>query len=322
MTTAPVNFRPAATVLAPPGRVVQACEVIASLAADDRRSPPTPGALTGFLLSILTLGVWPAVVWPMRLREVAARQWHQAALVSAWLKPRVAKPDAERLEAAAAGVRPGIALGVLGWAGVAISLAAVVRGVAVRPAEQSVGEWLRGMTFVIGPASSAAQVVAFVGGAGGMVVAYVAHVVSVQLHARAVRRFLDAFNHVAVLTEALPPVYLEPIGWGFSFPWMLAAVGLVVLRQPWGVPLAIAGATDRRFRRSAWCKARQELAERVKAIVMHHPPAGRGGTPMEPEPDEVVSHCPRGGCGVPIVAKARFCPRCGTRVKAGVDRKA
>ncbi|MDB5296972.1 MAG: hypothetical protein JWO31_2955 [Phycisphaerales bacterium] len=325
--------RPAAVAPNPYGGHVppQATDVLAALRPAVAATTRPPGAFMGVLLALVSLGVVPAVLWAFRFQSVAAADRRALRRVADWTAGRVGSDRAAGLLAAADQVRPHVVLPAL----VALYAVAAVVVVALSAGHLpfAIDSWgsvlettygLQWFRYLRASPLPGAHVVGFMAWSIGAAGAYLAHLLQVHVHARAVRRFLDEFNRLVPLEEGFGPVLLDPIGFGFAPVWMLAAAVLCAASGWWGVAFAAAGATDRRYRRSAVRCLRGGLAKRVKDVVLAHPERGRhaAGTASGRTDVTAVARCPTPGCGRPFGAGVKFCPRCGKRVARSVDRKA
>jgi hypothetical protein len=284
-------------------------------AAPARRSP---SRVAGELIAtVLTLGLWPAFTLPRRLRAGATQQRAILAAVATWSQRYASAAEAEELSANARATGVSLLAVVSMYAMSLVAAAGVVVGVAVAPGwtPSSLAGWVNGFTYGVGLNADPIQVAAFAVWAGGLFSAFAIALVAHARQAHHVRCFLDTFNRITALRESLPPVYLPPTLLGLSPAWLLTATVLLALRQPWGIPLAMAGGALARYDRRAWPEVRQELAERVRAMVLHNPPASRQSlTSARPTR---LPRCGTVGCGGVMPAGAQFCGRCGSAVVAG-----
>jgi hypothetical protein len=166
----------------------------------------------------------------------------------------------------------------------------------------------------------------FIAWSGLLTIAYLCHWLQVQLHARDVRCLLDEFNTVA-LHDGLSPVFLQPIGTGIRPLWAIGAVLLILNSAPWGVAMMLAGAVQRRYTRRAEPAVSGLLACRVRDLtairrqVALTAPAATAAT-AAPALPKVRLRCATDGCRMPLPTGAVFCPRCGSRAVAPLDRVA
>jgi len=305
-----VSTKGASAGRTPPVPAYAALEALATLPSRTR-----PRSLTSLLLAIVSLGILPAVLWPLRFRRSVNADRHALREVARWGKPRLHEAHARQLDDAAARVRFAPWLMTLGLFGAVISLGAVAWGITQIMPPYDLATWLMGLTYgMVWPRFSAVTadvpLIAFAVWTLGLVVAYLAHLAQVHLYAHGLRRFLDEFNRLSI-AEGYTPVLLEPIGFGLS-PWLLTAVALLMLSGFWGIPLALAGATDGRLRRRALPRMRAAIASRIRDIIFE------STRPADLKP--AFTRCATGGCGRPLAKAIKYCPRCGTRAVQSLDR--
>jgi hypothetical protein len=320
VTTIAPNFstRPATTPAAVPSTVspTRGCDVLADLRGRTDRSG-APAVVPTLAWVVATAGIVPAVRWPLRFKQAAEADGRALRCLADWAAPRVPADEARDLQRLAARVQFAPALFTLGLAGAVVAALAVAFGLMHAGGSLSRFDRLMGLTFGFFlpkfrhvSAGHTDLVLSYAAWSGGLLVAYASHLIQVHLYAASARRFLDALNRV-LLEEGGSPVYLRPIGWGFSPLWVATAAVLTAFGAIWGVALAVAGATDRRYRRKASPALRAALAEQVRTVVLTRPAHDARGPAVEPAPP--VVQCVTPGCGRMIGPAARFCPRCGRR---------
>lgn len=286
---------------------------------DARRGP---NFLTSLILAVASLGVLPALLWPMRFRRSADGDRRALLELARWGRARCSETDGASLVAAAERVRFHSSLFTLALAGVVTAVGAIAWSLTSIPAGQSLSAWLAGLTYgAFWPRYSAISMEtlgAFSLWTLGLTVAYAAHLAQAQLYALSLRRFLDEFNKLAI-AEGYAPVMLEPISFGFS-PFILSGAALMLLSGLWAIPMALAGGTDCRVRRRAVWRMRAALSGRVRDMIFARPLMAR--------PTDFVAattaarRCATDGCAKPLSNPARFCPRCGKKTDVSIDRKA
>jgi hypothetical protein len=146
--------------------------------------------------------------------------------------------------------------------------------------------------------------VAWVAGLG---IAYGLHWLQVVLHERRLERFAERFNKVA-LREGVAPIADPPFDLGLNTGWIVAAVLLAWFGGAlWAVPMALAGAVQRRYINRTATRVRGELLDRARTMIAQQRPAVA-------VPSYVIHgrRCENPGCKAPLKAGARFCSRCGT----------
>jgi hypothetical protein len=145
-------------------------------------------------------------------------------------------------------------------------------------------------------------------------VVYMLHWVQIRLYVRDLRRFVEQFNRVTH-HEKLDPVNPPSLRLGLRMGWIATAVFFVAMGAFWGIPLALAGASQRRYINHTAQRVREQMGERVRAIMASRAPAAV-------PPGEYRDHgprCDRDNCRARLPAGARFCPRCGAPVTAPTD---
>ena len=145
----------------------------------------------------------------------------------------------------------------------------------------------------------------------GLGIAYGLHWVQVMLHERRLERFVECFNRVAV-REGVAPITDPPFDLGINGGWVVGA-GLLAWfgGALWAIPMALAGAVQRRYINHAATRVRGELLDRARAMIAQQRPAVAVPT--------FVIHgrrCDNPRCRAALKAGAKFCSRCGT--SAGV----
>ena len=316
MTARPVVAARAPLPVAAPARPVRACGALLAL-ANTRQVPSPPNFLTSVLLAVVSLGVAPALLWPMRFRRAADVNRRALLELARWGKSRSNETDGGKLFVAAHRVRFYPSLLTLGMFGVVVAVGAVAWGITqVTPAHDLLS-WFIGLTYgALWPRYSAVSAETSLSIFGiwtiGLTVAYSAHLLQAHLYAWSLRRFLDEFNKLAI-AEGYAPVMLEPIGFGLS-PWLLSCVALAMLSGLWAIPFAFAGATDCRLRGRAFGRMRQALTARVRDVIFSKPTFTRPGE------GRILanSRCVTDGCARPLGKTSRFCPRCGAPTGAPV----
>ncbi|MEA2734683.1 MAG: hypothetical protein QOE14_1134 [Humisphaera sp.] len=146
--------------------------------------------------------------------------------------------------------------------------------------------------------------IAWVAGVG---IAYGAHWLQVVRHERRLERFAERFNRVA-LREGVAPIDDPPFDFGLNTGWIIGAGLLAWLGGAlWAIPMALAGAVQRRYINRTATRVRGELLDRARAMIAQQRPAVA-------VPSYVIHgrRCDNPRCQAPMKAGARFCSRCGT----------
>ena len=147
----------------------------------------------------------------------------------------------------------------------------------------------------------------------GLGIAYAAHWLQVILHERRLERFAERFNKVAV-REGVAPIAEPPFDFGLNSGWVIGAGLLAWLGGAlWAIPMALAGATQRRYINRTATRTRGELLDRARQMIAQQRPAVA-------VPNYVIHgrRCDNPRCRAALRAGARFCSRCGTSAGGGV----
>src|SRR5215208_4321842 len=223
------------------------------------------GVVGGLLLSLLSFGVLPVLLWPLRFAKFVQRQKEDLSQLAKWVSFSTPHPSTKRLSQAVSDIefRP-----VLLVIALTICMAMAATFLAVLPGATDPLYLLIGSAFRAprGHRLPPQAVLPFVWTIG-LCVAYVCQWIQVQLHARSVRKLLDVFNEV-MIDEGLAPVFLEPVGFAVGPLWLLAGVLLVVLGAPWGVCLMLAGGVQNRYARRVTPRLTSQLAQRVRDMLL------------------------------------------------------
>jgi hypothetical protein len=302
---------------------------------------PQVGLIWTLFTACFTFGLYPAVIWPLRFRNVIDAERRRLGRLARWVESRTGHPDAPRLTLAADAIRfrPLPYLVGFGSCAAAVGLFFALGGrlsptVLVEylypshPAMLSHGDWdrlllQRGVNAPVWALRNAIFTIWVI----ALSTAFLTHWLQVRAHARSVRRFLDAFNKVAI-EEGLSPVFLAPVGWGLGPTSVFWALVMTAMNAPWGVALMLAGAVQRRYAGRAGPEMRKALATRVGEMnLLPRATVGAGRFAERPvrsvaAPVDRRTRCATEGCRLPLPAGARFCPRCGRRAVSRVDRVA
>jgi hypothetical protein len=149
--------------------------------------------------------------------------------------------------------------------------------------------------------------------------AYFCQLLQVHLHALDVKRFVARFSQIAQ-ADGVNRVRAEPLGFGFRPLWVAAGVVLFMIGAPWGILAMLAGGAQRRYITTVSRITRAEVALRLRAMVIRRAPAD--GVPPTTTPVYLRERCVEPKCRAQVLRGANYCPRCGTRQKARVDRVA
>jgi hypothetical protein len=282
------------------------------------------GVLKSLFLGIISFGLLPILAWPRGFRTFAIAEQQQLLHLAQWVRANSSHPLARQLESDAVELRPRV---LLSWLSVLIAVAMAV-----------------GMFFVLEPNrwySSWDQLVAGTYGFGkhrvldhrvtllpnshrmftlwvyGLGAAYLLHIVQVHLHAGDVRRFVARFSEIAQ-AEGINRVKATSLGTTLRPLWLAGGFALFALGAPWGAVAMVAGAAQRRYITSTSRDTRADLAHRLRAMLIRRRPSSVG----IPVPIYLRDRCVEPRCRAEVPRGVNYCPRCGTRQKAQVNRVA
>ena len=172
-------------------------------------------------------------------------------------------------------------------------------------------------TYEVRPFATARLPLTFVLWNALLCAAYGLHWLQIRLYIRDLRRFVEQFNRVAG-HDKLEPVNPPRLKLGMRVGWILTAVLLACVGAFWGIPMALAGASQRRYINQTAQHVREQMGERVRTMMGLRGPAPvvAGATPHY----RVHTYrCDRDNCRANLPAAARFCPRCGAPVVSPAD---
>jgi hypothetical protein len=284
------------------------------------------GVLKSIFFSVISFGLLPILSWTRGFRTFAIAEQQQLLHLAQWVRSNSAHPLARQLESDAVELRPRV---LISWLSILIAV-----GMAV------------GMYFVIEPYrwySGWDQLLAGTYGFGrrqainnrffplpnshrmftlwvyGLGAAYLLHIVQVHLHAADVRRFVARFSEIAQ-AEGINRVKAAPLGTTLRPLWLAGGFALFAMGAPWGVVAMVAGAAQRRYITSTSRDTRADLAHRLRAMLMRRRPSvAMGGASV---PVYLRDRCVEAKCRAELPRCVNYCPRCGTRQKAQVNRVA
>lgn len=264
---------------------------------------PTLGLQSTPLLSALlagvTFGLLPAALWPSRWARLLDRERHDYVDLTNWWRRRVATADAQQLDQVLNTLRPRPLLVVLPW--LAVGFVAAVLGVGCYlDGPQRVWQTTYGFHYTLGgwPVHGSFWDHLRTAWLWGLGAAYGVQYYAVRSHGRAVGDLVRWTNRVA-RDNNYRKVRNEAGRTGLGPIWVIAAVGFCVAHAWWAIPMAVAGAAQRRYADVATGRLRQSLRAQ----------AGDATATGEHAPARV---CPANGCGALLPSSARYCSRCGT----------
>lgn len=266
------------------------------------------------LVAVVTMGIWPLLMMPRKLRTFAARERDQLLHLAEWMRLQFGS-DAGELDPRTPGIDGTIyLLRLVSWGAAMAGLGALIwyisGGLQVDDLVRATYGYFRTRWHPY-----RLDETVFAWWTGSLSIGYAAHWLAIQLHQSRIRRFVESFNRVAQ-KQGIKLVGMPPDVLGLRPMWLIA--GLIFLSGGvlWGVPLMLAGAAQSRYikHRSRWTRA--DLAQRVRDVLRTTHPSMILTVPMS-----LRRKCPVSLCQAPLPQSAVFCPRCGMRV-AAVDRVA
>jgi hypothetical protein len=267
-------------------------------------------AIKTWVLGIVSFGFLPILAWQVRFRDYIAYEQQQYWHLVEWLRTKSRSAAAGELRGEAEKLRFRFDLRLL--ATLCVAFVGVVFFSQIwlfnRPLRALVdftyGNYGYRYSQYWTRAPAGRMYVAWV---VGLTAAYALHWVQVQLHARALRRFIERYNAVAQ-GEGLRPVTVEMPGVGLRLVWIIGAVACCFLHAFWGVAMMMAGAAQRRMVRQVSTATRAQLAHGLRGMVL-----ARGDAGDAPLPVYLRRTCSNGLCRAGLKETAVYCPRCGTR---------
>jgi hypothetical protein len=262
------------------------------------------GPIGTVVLSGLSFGALPLLAWPIRMRELFAGEAARLIEIARFAAPGPARSDRLGLMRSARRTAP-IALfwvlPILSATFVLVAGALTMLGHGSRAFDRLVH-----LTYITGQSASLSDPLALLQSVFGiwsavLILGYLIHLLHVQAHFSAVRRFLVRFNAVLALsgvrTVPLPRRSVMP-----GIIWLAGGLVMTVFGAWWAVPMVLAGSYQRRDAYRMHRDLGKILADRVEVLSQ-----------VKATPD-VRCLTPR--CHALLRPDARFCPRCGSAVNA------
>lgn len=280
------------------------------------------GVLKTLVLGTISFGMLPILAWVKGFHDFAVAEQQQFLHLSQWLGTNSQHPLTPRLESEARNLTPRIWLSILpvllifataGWMGYVIhqsgrepinALLASTYGF-----EKSHVLDIRVIQF------ARAQTL-FAVWFWGLTLAAVAHWLQVQLHAHDVKRLVSKFSQI-VQAEGVNRARADSLGTTLRPLWLAMGVVLFLFQAPWGLPLALAGAAQRRYTTWTSRNTRGEVAQRLRSMLLNRRP-----DIAVPVSIYLRDRCVEVKCQADMPRGAAFCPRCGRRQKASVHQVA
>ena len=278
------------------------------------------GVLKSFFWAVASFGIIPLIAWTRSFRAYAIAEQQQYLHLAQWLRTQSDHPLARRLEEDAGELR------TRGWLSTLSLVAVAVTGLFIHlyvdGTHRPYWDTLMAGTYHHDEASMlrfhgyywprANEI--FKTWCVGLGLAYAVHWLQVQLHAADVRRFIDRFSEIAQ-GEGVNRVRAESLGIGLRPLWLVAGAIMFAWGAPWGFVAMLAGAAQRRYITWTSRNTRADVAHRLRAILMRHRPSSEF-----PLPVYLRERCVEPKCRAEILRGVNYCPRCGTRQKAQVNR--
>jgi hypothetical protein len=271
------------------------------------------GLLKTLVLGVPSFGILPLLAWPARFRDYVADESHALQELAQWAKLRGRQPAAVGPLLAAAEETTISPLSFV----LALVLSALVVGMFAiefthvpftldRLLDSTYSQNFRFTATSRIPRYELIYRVWVI----ALTVGYGVQFIHIRTHAADVQQFVERFNPVAQ-AEMLPPVRFPMRGWAYFRPmWILTAVILAMYGAWWGIPMVLAGMSQRRYTGITGRRIRHELAKRVKDIVMFRQlPAATAPV--------IARRCENPRCLAPVRPQARFCARCGSAMSEG-----
>jgi hypothetical protein len=263
-------------------------------------------------LGLITFGFWPLFRLRKQFRDYLLFEKQQLWHAAEWIRTRRGSEPASALTEYAKQVRYRDRWILATLAG--LCAAAVVIVVAVSMPMDWSWAALMERTYRFRQLTMHARtpelVMAFVAWNAGLALAYGLQWLRVRLHVRDVAQYVREFNAVAA-REGVPAIEPPEFDSGLRTGWVVVAIVLALLGALWGIPMALAGAAQRRYINGIGSPLRAELLDRVRQMVAQH-------RPVVAVPSYVIHdrRCRNSNCRATLRAGGQFCQRCGTSVTA------
>jgi hypothetical protein len=279
------------------------------------------GVTRTLVLGAISFGVLPLLAWVRSFRKFAVAEQQQFLHLAQWIRNNSNHPLARRLEADAAELQPRPWLDLLSI-GILITTAVLI-GTQIADVRTPLNALLAGtfgfqqhrvfdITLHYFPRAEGV----FTVWVWGLAAAYAAHWLQVQLHAQDVKRFVARFSEIAK-AEGVNAVKADSLGIPVRPLWLVAGVILYNLQAPWGLLATLAGGAQKRYITWTSRNTRADVAHRLRAMLTR-----RYGAASIPVPVYLRVRCVEAKCRAEVPRGVNYCPRCGTRQKAEVNRVA
>lgn len=278
--------------------------------------------LKTLVLGLLTFGLAPILAWIKGFHAFAVAEQQQFLHLAQWLRSNSVHPLTQRFEAEAAKLQPRIGLTLL--AGLAILGTGGLMAYIIHNSGYAPWDALLASTYGFGKSHFLdARIRWFPHAANvftiwfwGITLASVAHWSQVQLHAQDVKRLVARFSQI-IESEGQYRVRADSLGTTLRPLWLATGLVLFLAQAPWGLPLALAGAAQRRYITCTSRNTRGEVAQRLRTMLQRRRP-----DVAVPVPVYLRERCVEVKCRAEMPRGVPFCPRCGTRQKASIHQVA
>ena len=282
------------------------------------------GLIRTIVLGIISFGVLPILIWTKRFRQFVTVEQQQFWHLAEWLRLNSKEPAAAQLRADADGL--GVQTDLRLLTALCLAFLGIIFFTQLLPFRFHRWDALLDCTYLYPfyhmrpgkyhDASSSLAFRLFNTWTLALSAAYVFHWMQVQLHAKAVGRFIGRFNTITA-AEGLTRVQAQFPGAGFRPLWIVAAAVFALSGSLWGVPMMLAGAAQRRLVRHASTINRAAMAHRLRAMLLARHPNEEIAMPIY-----LRRLCTNDRCRAAVHESASFCPRCGSRIVPSLHRVA
>ncbi len=283
--------------------------VLRTLSRSYRNQFSTSAIRSGFL-GLLTLGIWPLARLRRQFRNYVLFERQQNWHLAEWVRTRFGGEEANAFADATRALHYSRLLQWFSTLCVIAVILFVIQPLDLKFDDGGINRVLdRTFGFLHLPASNYADDILpwFILWNVAMGLGYMTHWMQVRRYRRRAARTMTRFEAVVRregVTATLPPrmITLPDFRWG-AIGLILAAFGGF-----WAIPMAFAGAAQRRYIDVASATARAKLLEAVRAMQQQQRSTASLAT--------YTMHgrrCDTELCRAPLPSGAKFCPRCGMR---------